>query len=206
SLQQVRHYKRSRPNSGTVVPDRNRPPCDEEIGTTRVNLVTSDGRFLPAQPIHQILRTYNRETHTLMQLQAGNPDAPRIEQQHWPVAKIVSHQELRDIDAKKREAIKQQKKTTASSKQMELSWVIGENDLGHRLKKIREFLEEGRKVEITVTTKRGMRAVTEKECAGLVAKLRRILGTVNGAKEYKEPEGSVGKMYMMFWEAKTKKK
>lgn len=155
--------------------------------------------------MQSVLRMYDRTTHTLMQLQAGDQTAPGNVREHWPVAKLISHDELREMGAKKREQIKNQKTSAASGKEVEFSWAIGENDLGHRLKKIRQFFEEGRKVDVTLSFSKRNRAVTEKECEDLLAKLRRVLGAVDGAREFKEPEGKIGKLYTMYWEAKKKK-
>lgn len=134
----------------------------------------------------------------------GNANLPREDRNHYPTCKIFTLEELAGIRKRKAQSVaenaKKIRKIDVGSKELELSWAIGENDLMHRMKRAREFLAEGRRLDVTLKRKKGTRDVTERECRRLVDAIEGELGQVQGAKERKDPEGDPGKIMTLFWQ------
>jgi len=105
-----------------------------------------------------------------------------------------------------RQKLKPKKNPQDTGKQLELSWAIDTNDLGHRLKKMKGFLEEGRKVEVVVAKKKGGRMASPKECEGVIARVKQAVAEVEGANETKAMEGKVGGTATLFFEGRAKEK
>jgi len=116
-------------------------------------------------------------------------------------------EELRDELAAKRKVRVTQKNKDDSSKQVELNWAITENDLGYRLKRIEQFLKEGRRVEVMVAPKRGGRKATKDEVNELLANIKRTVAEVEGGgEEFKKMEGTAGAQVTMFFQPKDQGK
>ena len=96
-------------------------------------------------------------------------------------------------DKLKKEAAKAKKKENLDSvKTLELNWAIDANDLGHRLKKMEDFLSEGRKVEIVLARKKQGRKATVEECEDVLRRIKETVEAVKGAKETQALEGKLG--------------
>ena len=112
-----------------------------------------------------------------------------------PVCKVVSKKEsFLESERKKAEA-KQRRKISAiasSVKTLEINWAIDGNDLAHRLERMRAFLEEGRKVEVVLAAKKKGRKASERECEGVLKRIRGVVGEVQGAREEREMVGRLG--------------
>ena len=77
-------------------------------------------------------------------------------------------------------------------KTLELNWAIDGNDLGHRMKSVAGFLEEGRKIEIVLARKKKGRRATGEECREVIKRIGETVEGVDGAKEVQELTGEVG--------------
>lgn len=91
-------------------------------------------------------------------------------------------------------------------KNLELNWAVAPGDLAHRLKKMQEFLREGRKVEILLGPKRKGRVATEQECKDVLRKVREAVAECKGAVEKKAPSGSLGGVMTLIYEGKQVEK
>jgi translation initiation factor IF-3 len=89
---------------------------------------------------------------------------------------------------------------------LELNWAIGGNDLNHRLVKLRDFLLDGKKVEVLLAPKRKGRAATPEECENVVKRIKSVVAECKGASVAKAPEGKIGAMMTMVFEGKKLKK
>lgn len=199
---QRRHYNARSINSQPAEKAA-QAPANEAIGSLYVNFVDPEGSMHARQPLRALLPTYDRATHSLVVVQPGDPGGD--EMRRWPVVKLFSHDELRQREKDKLQLQREQKRSV-SSKTVELSWTVSAHDLVHRLRKAKEFLEQGRKVVVLLVRKRRAREVEAEECRDLVEKVEAELGSVPGAKQSKEPEGRIGGMLEMFWEGKREKK
>lgn len=102
-------------------------------------------------------------------------------------------------------------KADKNTKQLEVGWAIDEHDLKTRMRQLKAFLEEGRRVEMVLGKRRrgwmGKRSVPQEEMKGLLEKIRSYMGEVAGAKEWKKMEGEMGGEAMLFLEGpKVEKK
>jgi len=176
---------------------------NEEITARILQLVDPDTKTL-SEPVtrYDVLRDLDQKTHRLVQL---TPDDP--EDRHFvPVCKIVSKKEAYESEKKKKTAQKEVKQAAAkerSVKTLELNWAIDGNDLAHRLEKVRAFLEEGRRVEVVLASKKRGRKATLAECEGLLEKIRGVADGVGGAKVLKGFEGKMGGFATVVYQGKA---
>ena len=112
----------------------------------------------------------------------------------------------REVELAQRKTQKEKKK---QMKQLEISWTVSDNDLGHRLGRLKEFLEKGWKVEIVFGAMRkgwmGRRKATEDDISRVLERINSAVGEVEGAKEWKPMQGQVGGQAMLSFEGKAKK-
>lgn len=99
------------------------------------------------------------------------------------------------------------KNVANTEKKIELNWAIDGNDLGHRLKKAREFLEKGFKVEIAFASKRKGRKATLAEAESVLEKVMELVkndeGRALGWKQWREPDGEILRLMSVFLEGKA---
>lgn len=138
-----------------------------------------------------VLRAVETKTHRLV---CVSPPPKANEEGEWiPVCKIVSKKEQYQAEKARKERSKSSKMaTTDSVKTLELNWAIDLNDLGHRMKRVEEFLAEGRKVEIVLAKKKQGRVASMEECQEVLRRIKETVEGVKGAKEVKAMEGPVG--------------
>lgn len=205
--QQTRAFASSQPLS--LIRKKSRPAevreqkWNEEITARIIQLVNPDTKALE-EPVtrYDVLKNLDLKTHRLVQL---TPD-DEVDRNGIPVCKIVSKKEEYAADKRRKEQQKESKQAAAkerSIKTLELNWAIDGNDLAHRLEKVKGFLEEGRRVEIVLATKKRGRKASLAECEEVLEKIREVAGSVKGAKETKELEGKVGGFATMVIQGKA---
>lgn len=105
--------------------------------------------------------------------------------------------QLAELGAREKERAKEAKKKHPGKivKILELNWAIDNNDLAHRIGKMKEFLGKGFRVEITISPKRKGKKATVEEKEELLAKLREAVsgeeGKAKGWSEWKQMDGLV---------------
>ena len=178
---------------------------DEEISSLIIYIVDPATNKLPPHPNtrNDILRRIDRTTHRLVQVGTAPGPADAFGPSgaaEIPVCKVVSKKDAY-LDAERKKAEAKEKKRvsniTSSVKTLELNWAIDSNDLGHRLEKLRGFLEEGRKVEVVLASKKRGRKASGQECEEVVGKIRGTVDGVEGAREDKGLKGELGKFCSM---------
>lgn len=182
---------------------------DEAIRSRYINLVNTDG-FHPAIALRDVLHTFDRTVYHLVQVAPGStnngppsPDDPAS----LPTCKLQSKQELRE-QQKVKLALKNKAKTKGGagvggpSKQLEINWAIDANDLRHRLTRMKEFLGQGRKVEVILAPKKTGRRATVEEVQAVVKKVKDAAGECKGVVEAKDPKGKIGGVFTMVFEGK----
>ncbi len=135
--------------------------------------------------------------------------SPPSEERPYPVCKMYDKKAAREAEEAKRKTAKVMKRTRGQLKQLDLNWTVSDNDLGHRMARAKEFLEKGWKVEVVFGSQRKSgwakkREVTLEEATGVLEKIRKAVGEIEGAQE-KEMQGVVGKEAILFFEGKAKK-
>lgn len=166
-----------------------RLPRDAEITARSVILVNRDNSLSPPTNTSRVLASLDPSAQSLIQINPAVPGEP-------PLCKIVDKKKLYDQSKKAKNA----KKSAVVSKSIELNWAIEEGDLGHRLKRLREFLEKGFKVEVAIAVKRKGRKATIEEAEALIGKVRGEVKDIQGAREGKKMEGVVGKDVTLHFE------
>lgn len=164
---------------------------DKAIKSTYIHFIDESGQFHRNVRVDNVTPRINRVTHHLLQVTEGevdefgnpNPDRP-------PICKIISKIDLRTQYNKKLDIEKQASKGPALKK-LELNWAIAGGDLKHRLEKLKDFLKEGRKVEVLLGPKRRGKKATDAECKSILKTIQDVVDGCKGANEVKR-EGTVG--------------
>jgi len=145
--------------------------------------------------VYDILRSIDRKTQSLVTVVPASDGIP-------PICKIMDKKSLRDQEKAQRKS-----KTSAPTvKTVELNWAVDKNDLAHRLKKIKEFLGKGYKVEVVLAGKKKGRKATEEEARDLVKKIKEAVAEVEGARENKPVEGKMLVQATYYFEGPKQKK
>jgi translation initiation factor IF-3 len=147
-----------------------------------IRLVNQDGTLGDIRSTHDVLESIDRGVETLVQVSPEQPGVP-------PVCKIMNKRAMRDAEKAKAKAAR--RGGGAGTKTLELNWAIDKGDLGHRLDKMKTFLEKGLKVEIVLASKRRGKQATEEEAQLLLRKIKDAVKEVDGAKEMKPMEGKL---------------
>jgi translation initiation factor IF-3 len=168
-----------------------RPVRDENINSFRV-IVRIDGVLQPPQLLADVLNTIDRNFYYLQQTAAATDESP-------PICVIIPKQQAH-IAEQKRTA--KGMKPVDRKKQIELSWVADQHDLQRRILKLEEFLNEGRKVDITIKNKKTRRPATLAECRAVVSTIVDKIAQMPGVREYGPRTGFLGQVMMIFVEGK----
>ncbi|CZR57259.1 related to translation initiation factor IF-3 [Phialocephala subalpina] len=177
--------------------EKSRLPRDDEIKSWSVQLVTEDGKLQEPRSTMAILDSMDRKKDSLVIVKEGEPGIP-------PICKIMNKVAMRESEKARRKA---EKKGGVTVKTMELNWAIDNNDLGHRLTKLKEFLGKGQRVEVLLASKRKGkgRKATEEEAMRVIGKIRGAMREMEGAKEMKPMEGKILGTATLFLEGKVQK-
>lgn len=178
---------------------------DTAIKADRINVVDENGVFHRNVPLNEALDSMDRLTHHLQQLTPGKVDEyGRADPEDLPTCRILSKIDLRAKHKRKLDVERQQAKgqgTGPAPKSMELNWAIAEGDLKHRLEKLKEFLKEGRKVEIMLGQKKKGKKASEEEANRVMERVIDAVGECKGAGKVKET-GTVGAVLTVVFEGR----
>ncbi|CAJ2507890.1 Uu.00g090760.m01.CDS01 [Anthostomella pinea] len=172
----------------------------------------------PPQRTESVLSTLNRKTHMLIMVapppppplsDPSDPDSPPLIS--GPSAAICRIIDKVAAAAEASAAAKTARRKAVNKKELELNWAIAPNDLEHKLRRLREFLDKGMHVELMLARKRRGRPATAAESAEVLRRIREAVEEVPGAKEVRKMDGTVGGVVRMFFEglalgSKEKKK
>ncbi|KAG8630800.1 hypothetical protein KVT40_002419 [Elsinoe batatas] len=123
-----------------------------------------------------------------------------------PVCKVENKAEAAAKIRAQEAARKEQKKLAPEGvKIIELNWAIAEGDLGHRLKKVEEFLAGRRRVEVVIAPKRRGKKASREEAEGVLKKVREAVARAEGAKETRPMQGQVGGVVSLMVEGRRGK-
>lgn len=115
---------------------------NENITASKVMIVLEDGSHIDMALEDALEKAYSQD----MDLVCVAPNAP------VPVCKIIDYNKfLYEIKKKDKEIQKHNKRH--SLKEVKFSLNIASHDIGYKLKHIKEFLEDGKQVKVTLTLK-----------------------------------------------------
>ena len=170
----------------------------EASGSDVIQLIDREGKFHKGVRLRDVLDDLDRGVEKLV-LVKGNKGQ---EGDGIPVCKIFSFEYLeerkRKIEGRSADLARGEK----ASKELEMTWTIGGADLDLKLRQMRRFLEEGRRVDVSLQRKfrRRVPEKTAEEMEGLVGMVRSVAKEVKGAREYKEAEGELAKTLDLHFE------
>lgn len=202
-----RSFTTTRPQlAKTRAPEQRAHKWNEEIRGAQIFLVSNQNSELSDLRLRRtVLDNLDLNTHRLVQVDEqpdpNDPESGRL----FPVCKIQDKKEMYQQDMKRKLAQKESKKASAvasSVKTMELNWAIDGNDLGHRLGRMKEFLAEGRKVEVVLAAKKAGRKANTSECEDVFRKIKDAVDAVPGAKEAKALEGKMGQFCTILFQGR----
>lgn len=150
-----------------------------------IQIVDSGGRLGPPTKLLEALEQIDRKAEDLY-LVSTTP---------VPVVKIMKKQ---DVYEKKKELKAQARNVLKRNiqKEVQLTWSAASADLAHKMKKIREELERGYKVDLVFTTKKGQKAPTQQEMHERLDEIKNEMGDL--AKEWKAREVRAATALMYF--------
>ena len=206
--------KPSQPNSklnlANYGPKRNRNdkaeiPRDENIKAYKVQIIQNNNTI--GEPVLLVDALNARAQDERGRLtQFLRPVREPDEQFHYPLCRYYDKQLERDRESTRKKASRSSK---TGKKQLEINWTVGDNDLNHRMGKLKEFLGKGWQVEVIIgsTRKRGWsrKRTDNKDMAErLVANIRNAAFEVEGAKQKAEMRGNLGEEVSLSFEGSKK--
>ncbi|EJT74065.1 hypothetical protein GGTG_07914 [Gaeumannomyces tritici R3-111a-1] len=102
---------------------------------------------------------------------------------------------------------KEQRIRDLGTKELEIGWTIDQHDLGHKVRRLREFLGKGYTVRVMFlqSKKKGKKRSANNEndnsAAEVVRAFEEAATEVPGAKQCKRPEGSMDRTYILTFDA-----
>lgn len=129
-------------------------------------------------------------------------EEPKTEQEQFALCQIVNKYEefLKDKERKERKKANVKPK----SKDIELTWSIGEHDLQTKLKRMMEFLGKGMKVSVVLGKKKGSKPVEDAVMRDVLKRVKVAVQEMD-AREAKPPEGELGATMRLYFEGVVKK-
>ena len=204
----LRSFSSSPSSLATRPPEKRTQLWDEEIPAYRIRAVDPITKTIqPPTALRDVLSTLPRKTHRLICVSPPPPPGPiRDRTEEWiPTCRVVSKKEIYEQERVKRDQkVAARKNSADNAKTIELNWAIAEGDLAHRMKRVEEFLGQGRKVEVVLAKRKGGRKASVEECEGLVGRIQDVVGRVEGAKVGKSMEGKLGGVATLFLEGSKK--
>jgi len=166
-----------------------------------------DNRLTNLVPTREVLKSLGRDekgrlTQFLQQVAPIDVEASR----YYPICKIFDKKDAQKDAMAKKKAARERK---LQNKQLEIRWTVSDNDLSHRLGRLKEFLEKGYKVEIIFGAKRkgwmARREASDEETQRVLEKIKGTVAEVDGAKEWKAMQGREGGEAVLSFAGKAKK-
>ena len=156
---------------------------NEQIRVPQVRVIGENGEQLGVMPIEKALQMARNSDLDLVEV-APNADPP--------VVRLLDYGKLRYLYAKKERESKRGQKST-ELREVRFRPNIGEHDLEAKMRKVREFIEDGAKVKLTVRF-RGREAVHQQ--LGLSV-LKRIADELKDEVRLEKPPAMEGRALSM---------
>ncbi|KAI9149587.1 translation initiation factor IF-3 [Paramyrothecium foliicola] len=181
---------------------RSRPPQDHEITDPKIMVIDNGETEGPLST--RLVMSKLEPGESLRMIQPYKP-ATNESPVEFAVCKIVNKRDeyVRQQELKERKRADHQAGRTASKKlkEVDLTWIIGPNDLGTKLRQMSQFLQKGMKVEVVIARKKRTREASADEAANVLRKVREEIET-QGFREAKPAEGEVGASMRLYLEGK----
>ena len=105
------------------------------------------------------------------------------------ICKLIDRREAREAMKERQLAAKERRKSQAEEKELQLTWGVSVNDLGHKLKKAKQVIDKGGKVALVISAPKGSKLPSRQEREAFVGMLKQQLGLgTEACKVWKEDE------------------
>ncbi|KDQ65073.1 hypothetical protein JAAARDRAFT_146426 [Jaapia argillacea MUCL 33604] len=159
-------------HSSNLPPSR---PRDKFIKYRMVRLVDPEtGGLQPFAPLANILAAIDRTTH-FVELVTETPE---------PIVKLISKQEANEKRREQKAKQKELKAKAREQKEVQMTWGVAAGDMAHKLKKVRQELVRGNRVDLVFAPKKGQKWPTPEE---MVQRANQVVDDLKDVgKEWKE--------------------
>ncbi|KAI1108621.1 hypothetical protein F5Y14DRAFT_73126 [Nemania sp. NC0429] len=187
-------------------------PRDDDIPYHWVQIADGSGSLSePKQKLTVLVGL--PEGHSLVMVAPPPPPPPRDPdgaptpwQAPAAICRVVDTRAEAAAEAEAKALAAEEKRLAKQLKQLEFNYAIAPHDMGHKLKRLREFLGRGIRVEALVARKRGSRRTQPEEEEQLVRNIREAALAIPGVTEYKRMDGEIGKTVTLSFQGPAKKK
>ncbi|KAG6014508.1 hypothetical protein E4U54_005161 [Claviceps lovelessii] len=179
---------------------RDRPPRDHEITDPEIMVIDNGVSEGPLSTSYVLTKLEAHESLRMIQPYVPADRKDPDSKFSYAVCKIVNKAD----EYERQKQLKEKKKAAAGkakTKEMELTWAIGDHDLGTKMRQMGGFLAKGFKVEVLVAKKKGGKQVDGREAEAVVRRLREAVEQ-NGGREAKPATGTPGGTMRFYLEGK----
>lgn len=184
-------------------------PRDEAIADVSdyVVLRREDGHLTEPRALSSVLAEAHIRDQTVVTIVL--PRAGQKGGSQHPICVVLDRAEYEESEARRAaeesEREKGESRKKRGTKELEINWAIAPHDLDHKMRRFREFLGKGLRVEMLLLRKSKRKGKVFKqanadEVEELLRRVREEAAQVQGAKEFKTPSGVVGDRYQLFFE------
>ncbi|KAH8909029.1 hypothetical protein BR93DRAFT_522819 [Coniochaeta sp. PMI_546] len=166
-----------------------------------------DGHLTEPRPLSNVLTEAQIRDQTVITIVLPRPGQKGGSQ--YPICVVLDRQAYEESEARRvaeeSEREKGESKKKKGTKELEINWAIAPHDLEHKMKRFREFLGKGLRVEMLLLRKskrkgKVFKQASPDEVEELLKRVREEAAQVPGTKEFKAPSGVVGDKYQLFFE------
>ncbi|GAB0138699.1 hypothetical protein EsDP_00006925 [Epichloe bromicola] len=191
---------------------RDRPPQDHEITDPQI-MVVDKGAAAAEGPLGTQFVLSRLEPHESLRMTQPYVPADADNGRPSPQFAVCSIVDKREEYERRKQSRGEGKKAAAGAaaaaarprtKELELTWAIGEHDLATKMRQMGRFLAKGLRVEVLVARKKGGRQVDGKEAEGVVKRIRDEVER-NAGRETKPATGLAGGTMRFYLEGKPAK-
>ncbi|KAB5563248.1 hypothetical protein GE09DRAFT_1111591 [Coniochaeta sp. 2T2.1] len=184
-------------------------PRDEAIASVSDTVVLrrEDGHLTEPRPLSSVLTEASIRSQTVVTIVLPRP-GQKGGSKH-PICVVLDRAAYEESErlrlAQETEKSQSEKKAKRGTKELEINWAIDPHDLEHKLRRFKEFLGKGLRVEMLLL-KRGkkkgrvFKQASREEVEDVLARVRAAVEEVQGAREVKTPVGVVGERLQLFFE------
>lgn len=176
-------------------------PVNWEIKFKTITLIDRTGKQQHNVSLARTIRSLNRDNGLEEFLVLVEEPT---QQESTPKCKIYTKTQLLDRKKQQEMAEKVGIRKSRAEKEIDLNWSIREHDLVWSLKKIKEWLEDGKRVSVSLKRKRKKLETDVTECMELIGKIRDTVKSVRGTSET-SVEGKLGLAMVLEFQAKDKR-
>lgn len=172
-------------------------PRNSQITAKWISVVDEFGKMKGTFLTEDVLSDFDFDTKSLVTVVEGNLADGRP-----PLCKVMDRSTLRKNEFA---AVKKKKKKAPPVKVIEISWSVEKHDMETKLRRIKEFLMKGYKIDVLLKMKRKGRDVTTEEGEKLINDIFDAVKEAGG-KEQRPSEGDLlGTMEFWFVLDKTRR-